>query len=300
MTKPRVTHGLIAAVTLLSGMAFFVEKSAWGIIFHYRAAHAVDCACAVVGISTWQQWAVLGLGALFFTGILAGLWYMASTLIRTRRFIARIKGGAQEMSYAGVSILKFKGGPCHAFTFGFWHPRIAVCAHCYLALPAQEFSAMVEHERHHAENRDPLKLFLVDAAKYLFFFVPLMHTLARFYHMVAELDADAQVGNRQALGSALLKIAGTSSVVNGFTASFASMLSVRIERIVNPAAVISLPRKRVVILGTLLLVTGTIGVIQQFPSAVAVSSAPCLRQVKSCQNNAPVDTKSSVYYNGIQ
>lgn len=300
MTKSRVTQGLIATVVLLGGAAFFVEKSAWRVLAHYRTARAADCACTVAGISSWQEWTVLGLAALFGVGILAGLWYVINTLRRTRRFISRIKRNAHEIVYAGAPVLQFRGEPCHAFTFGFWNPKIAVCAHCVETLPPHEFAAMVEHERHHAENRDPLKFFLVDALRYIFFFVPLIYTLRRWYHMVSELEADAQVNNREALGSALLKVAGVRAVESGLMASFASMLSIRIERIVNPTAVVSLPLNRAAMLGTLLFFTGMIGAMRHFPSTAIATSAPCLRQAMSCQTIAPVDTLGRAYYNGEQ
>lgn len=299
MTAKRLaTVGIFAVVAVIGVAEFFVGKEAWSIITHSNIAHTLGCACDVPAISGWQKWSILGLAGLFGVGVIAGSLYFVSTIIKTRRFIKRIRHGAENSTHNGAAILKFKNGPCETFTFGFFRTRIAVCAHCAESIASPEFSAMIEHEQHHMRNRDPLKFLLVDSLKYLFFFVPLIYSLVSWYHIAAELQADEQVLNRDALGSALLKVAGSRFDRTALIgASFASMLSVRIERIANPTRAVSLPLNRIAILGSLLLISGAVGVVGNLPKAHAGSSAQCMRPIVSCRMSPTIDAQTATYYN---
>ncbi len=296
MTKRLITTYVFVSAAIIAATGFFVGKETWSIMYRH-SDRAVGCACAMSGALAWQEWFILGLGGLFTAGLITGAWYFISTLVKTRRFVQRISRGAEKISRMGVETLAFKNGPCEAFTFGFFRPRVAICTHCAVSLPSHELTAMLEHEQHHALNRDPLKFYLVDSLKYVFFFVPLIYTLIRWYRIASELQADEHVKSSEALGSALLKVAGrrTTALIAG--ASFSSMISVRIERIVNPTSRLRFPCSRIALVGTIMVMTGVIGVFSYGPRPHAVAGVACMRPVAPCRMLPAIDAKTPAYYN---
>lgn len=250
-------------------------------------SNAGGCACTTSTI-TAQDGVLLGLAAIFLGGIIAGMIYMIVTAVRTRRLVRRIETGARVISRFVV----FSGPHCEAFTFGFIRPKIAICAHCVATLPAAELEAVLRHEAHHVARRDPLKLFLLTALSYALFFVPLIRNLVSLYRTAVEIEADEQVENRDALGNVLLRV--TSQVETVATASFASALSMRIERIVQPGWRMRARLSRGPLLASLALFTviGIAGLTQ--PGSVP-TIAQCMQTVQCTRS---FDHVPAVYYTG--
>lgn len=293
------TKNIMWAIVLLAGSIVTVEGLVFARIFEMgKALRApVGCACGALGMTmpTWQQGILLGLGGLFCAGIIVGIAYALVTLLHTRRLVARVtKGSTADKN----GIMLFSGGRCEAFTFGFFKPKIALCAHCVQALSTQELHAMVSHEKRHVAARDPLRFFVLDTLKWTLFFVPLLRTCVSWYRSVAEIAADEGVVDKEALGSALLRLVQAPPPVRvpspTAVSSFASSLTMRIERLVNPSWNMQMHLRVVPLMGLLLLVAGTIGTLTYTPaqSAAVVS---CKREARPCAQ--AIDASASVYYN---
>lgn len=225
---------LVAAILLTLGGTIIIEGLVMrAVVLSWRASSTpAGCACGSLqnGLDL-DGGAMLGLAGLFLGGAALGLIALTMAGWRTRKLTRQI--GPEVKDYAGVeSAALFKGERCGAFTFGLWRPRIAICGHCAEICTPAELQAMVVHEAHHVARRDPLKFLALDILKYTYFFLPIFWSFAKMYRTVAELEADVQVTDRQALGQALLRVTDSRHTLG--VAAFASVLGQRIERLVNP------------------------------------------------------------------
>jgi len=99
-----------------------------------------------------------------------------------------------------------------AFCAGLLRPRIYLSTGALARLDERALSAVLDHERHHARRRDPLRLAAARVLGESLFFVPGLRELARRQQALAELSADesavhAAPGNRSALARAMLSFA---------------------------------------------------------------------------------------------
>jgi hypothetical protein len=96
-----------------------------------------------------------------------------------------------------------------SFAYGALTPRVAVSRGLLEGVSAQELRAVLEHERYHVRNLDPLKVLIVRALPATFFFLPVLGALRTRYVAGRELAADrraVQACGREPLVSALLKV----------------------------------------------------------------------------------------------
>lgn len=77
-----------------------------------------------------------------------------------------------------------------AFCHGYLRPRICLSTGLVALLTPKELAAVLQHERHHRCQRDPLKVLLTGSVVHAFFFVPILAELARRYEVVKEFAAD--------------------------------------------------------------------------------------------------------------
>jgi bla regulator protein blaR1 len=111
-----------------------------------------------------------------------------------------------------------------AFCAGFLRPRVYVTTGALAILDEEALDAVLMHERHHAERRDPLRLATSRVLARALFFLPGLVELGRHREVVAEISADQRAietrpENRSALARAML----------GFTDSPAAGASTGIE-----------------------------------------------------------------------
>jgi Zn-dependent protease with chaperone function len=112
-----------------------------------------------------------------------------------------------------------------SFVYGALAPRIAVSHGLLECVSNRELRAVLEHERYHVRNLDPLKLMLMHAFAAALPFLPVLDSLRARYLTSRELAADrhalAACGRRPLVG-ALLKVAGGQQwSERDLTASFA-------------------------------------------------------------------------------
>jgi Zn-dependent protease with chaperone function len=96
-----------------------------------------------------------------------------------------------------------------SFTYGALTPRVAVSRGLYEGVSQSELAAVLEHERYHVRNLDPLKVLLVRALPAMFLFLPALSALRSRYVAGRELAADrraVQACGRTPLAAALLKV----------------------------------------------------------------------------------------------
>lgn len=291
ISRRKIISAIAAVITLVIAAEVITVRSAWA-IFAERGA-MTQCNCGGALALTFSDWAVLGLVGLYSIGLLFGLYFSIRTLIRTRKFTQALV----RSSFLEKGILFFNGGRCEAFTFGFFKPRIAACVHCFRSLPYQEFEAMVSHEHYHVMHKDPFWFFILDTLRYTFFFVPLLRSLVSAYRTAAELAADGNVTNREALGGALLRITGeVSHKMPGVALSqFASALGIRIERLINPNSSLAIRIGGGEILVSFLIFAGALGIMSSSPSSSTSISTGCSSIPVSCVK-APFDQGGAVQY----
>lgn len=101
-----------------------------------------------------------------------------------------------------------------AFTAGLWRPSIFVSRALVLTLSDRQLEAVLLHEEHHAQRRDPLRLMAGQALSAILCFLPVLRNLHDYYCIAKEVAADAvavqKQGTRTHLASALCKVSGPS------------------------------------------------------------------------------------------
>lgn len=95
-----------------------------------------------------------------------------------------------------------------SFTFGVLAPRVAISHGLHEDISPIELRAVLEHERYHVCNLDPLKALLMRALSATFFLLPALDSLGARYLAGRELAADRRAikaCGRGPLAGALLK-----------------------------------------------------------------------------------------------
>jgi Zn-dependent protease with chaperone function len=96
-----------------------------------------------------------------------------------------------------------------SFAYGALTPRVAVSRGLLNGVSTEELRAVLEHERYHVRNLDPLKVLVVRALPATFFFLPALRALRTRYVAARELAADrraVQECGRKPLVGALMKV----------------------------------------------------------------------------------------------
>lgn len=138
--------------------------------------------------------------------------HSARTLVRridSRRLPGSSALGALACE-AGLSgrLVLLEAADRFSFTYGLLSPRVAVSTGMLNHTTSEEIRAVLEHERYHVHNLDPLKSVLAHTASAALFLLPALGGLRKRYMVERELAADehaARVCGRAALASALLK-----------------------------------------------------------------------------------------------
>lgn len=138
-----------------------------------------------------------------FTGAV-GLLLGAHTFFRQIRASCRLARGVDELriasphsllttvARAGLQgrVLLLDSPERFSFTYRVLTPHVVVSRGLLEGLSAEEIRAVLEHERYHVRNLDPLKIVLVQTVTSAFFFLPALHSLRTRYIEGRELAAD--------------------------------------------------------------------------------------------------------------
>lgn len=98
-----------------------------------------------------------------------------------------------------------------AFTHGLIRPRIYVSTGLLKNLTREELRAVLLHEVHHRDTKDPLRFFCLSLIKDLFFYLPVAAWFVRQKRSQREIEADdeaiVRTGQPLTLAGALVKVA---------------------------------------------------------------------------------------------
>lgn len=156
--------------------------------------------------------AVVALGSLSVAVVVLAARATAREWRALRRF-QRSQRPRSELTVSGRTVLVVDDPVPRAYCAGWWRPAIYVSSGALECLDRDELEAVVAHEAHHADRRDPLRLMVVKVLGEALFFVPVLRHLRRRYAALAEIAADeaavAASGDPQPLASALLRFGQT-------------------------------------------------------------------------------------------
>lgn len=161
----------------------------------------------------------LALVVLVGAGVVLGVRALCRGILASRALARRVSSLAVELpgELANVAAAAGLAGrvvlvDCEesfSFAYGALTPRVAVSRGLLDGVSADELCAVLEHERYHVRNLDPLKMLLVRALPATFFFVPALVALRSRYVAGRELAADrraVRACGRDPLVGALLKL----------------------------------------------------------------------------------------------
>ncbi|HEY5192536.1 MAG TPA: M56 family metallopeptidase [Solirubrobacteraceae bacterium] len=156
---------------------------------------------------------------LVAVGLALGARSLARQILASHRLARRVRGLAlaPPEELAGVATDVGLGGRVvlldspewFSFAYGVLTPRVAVSSGLLQGVSAVELRAVLEHERYHVCNLDPLKTILVQTLSAAFFFLPALDSLRLRYVAGRELAADrraVRACGRRPLAGALLKV----------------------------------------------------------------------------------------------
>jgi beta-lactamase regulating signal transducer with metallopeptidase domain len=159
-------------------------------------------------------------------GTVAGLWSLRTQLQATRRLQISVEelrivpspkllAAAKRVGVSRRVDLVDVSEP-FSFTHGLGPARIVVSRGLMVSLSDGELDAVLEHERYHVRNLDPLKVFVTRLLAPMLFFLPALRELRSRYIADRELAADRRAlrrhGQRQ-LAGALSKVVGNPAWV---------------------------------------------------------------------------------------
>ncbi len=156
---------------------------------------------------------------LVATGLALGGRSLARQVLASRRLARRVRGLAQALpdrltraaTQAGLGgrVVLVDTSKSFSFVYGVLTPRVAVSRGLLEGVSSGELQAVLEHERYHVCNLDPLKAVLVQALSAALFFLPALDALRGRYVAGREFAADRRavtVCGRRPLAGALLKV----------------------------------------------------------------------------------------------
>jgi beta-lactamase regulating signal transducer with metallopeptidase domain len=161
----------------------------------------------------------LGLAAV---GIVVGVWALRRQWVATDRLTERVKtlalptgarvaAAAERTGLSGRIDVVASERP-FSFTYGVVSPRVAVSHGLVELMSDDELDAVLEHERYHVRNGDPLKILITRTLRPALFLLPALKDLDARYVAGRELAADrlaVQRSGRQPLVGALAKVVNT-------------------------------------------------------------------------------------------
>jgi beta-lactamase regulating signal transducer with metallopeptidase domain len=157
--------------------------------------------------------------ALVGAGAVLGVVSLWKQLASSHRLARHVEGLARPLSPALVEAAARAGlsqrlslvdsDESFSFAYGVLTPRVAIGRGLVERATTAELDAVLEHERYHVRNLDPLKVLLARALPTTFFYVPALASLRGRYIAGRELAADrraVEACGRQPLAGALFKV----------------------------------------------------------------------------------------------
>jgi beta-lactamase regulating signal transducer with metallopeptidase domain len=107
-------------------------------------------------------------------------------------------------------LIVVKSSSVLAFTMGYIKPTIVLSTGLIQLLEKDELRAVIEHETFHKNNRDPLKIFVLEIIAQSLWFIPLTQWCQQNYSIISEILADEyavrKMDSELELSTALIKL----------------------------------------------------------------------------------------------
>jgi Zn-dependent protease with chaperone function len=218
-------------VRLDTGNRSFLALVGAGLVGLWLACGAV--ACVLVSLIAYHVadeglgaltggadlWPALALAALVGGGAAFGVRSLRRQLASSQRLARRVDelelplpeelDRAAGRAGLGGQLVLVDSSEAFSFTYGAVTPRVAISRGLVAAMSPRELDAVLEHERYHVRNLDPLKVLLARTLPATFFYIPALRELRARYIAGRELAADRRAVEsygRAPLAGALLKV----------------------------------------------------------------------------------------------
>lgn len=167
---------------------------------------------------------------LIFIGVLYAALTAFIGISKARGAIKRLP----QKKAGGVSLI-LDPNPA-AFTHGLLRPRIYISSGMINGLEREELKAVFVHELHHKRHFDPLRYFLLNFLKNMFFYLPVIRWVVNQLRVKRENDADdaaaLTAGTPLPLASALLKATAFNKAYSFQTSISGASVGERIQRLI--------------------------------------------------------------------
>lgn len=216
-TANRSFAGLLGASLLVGMLAFCAGIGC--VLIALVVARVADNGVAGLASDEAAFWPTLAFIGIVGAGAAVGVASLRRQLrasrdlsrrVRTMQLAlpAQLEGAARRRGLAGRVTL-VDSEQRFSFAYGAFTPRVAVSRGLWSAASAEELDAVLEHERYHVRNLDPLKVLLTRTLATCFFYVPILGDLHVRYIAGRELAADrsaVEAQGRGPLAGALYKV----------------------------------------------------------------------------------------------
>lgn len=201
--------------SLLAGMFIFCGAVACVLAGLLAAEVASD---GLGSLSEGARWTAAVFVAIVGAGAAAGLRSFVGQLRASRRLARRIADlsvpvdrragrAAERVGLRDVGLVECDES--FSFAYGVLAPRVAISTGLVQRASDDELAAVLEHERYHVRNLDPLKVLFARALPRTFFYLPALRLFQERYVAGRELAADrlaVQRHGQRPLAGALLKV----------------------------------------------------------------------------------------------
>jgi Zn-dependent protease with chaperone function len=228
--------------------------------------------------------------ALIAVGLGLGGRSLARQIVASRGLARRVRAlartvpaelaGAAAQSGLDGRVVFVDASESFSFAYGVLTPRVAVSRGLLEGASRQELRAVLEHERYHVCNLDPLKVVLVRALSAALFCLPALDSLRARYVAGRELAADrravAVCGCRPLAGALLKVVRGPEWSELGVAASIGGpeLLAVRVAQLETGAEpkpeALSAMRMVISLIGVALLAIAFLASVSSFGGPTAV------------------------------
>lgn len=184
----------LSTVFMLSILTSIPDLNFRPIAFLFFNPQLAFCSFDCFGFPTSLPFIFATLKSLFIL-FLSFSFLFASTrtlhrLLKTRRLINFLLPISQPAASSGISYYLFPHPLPLAFTAGFLHPQIYISVPLARGLNPSELKAVLHHELHHQQKRDPLKSLLLTFFSDFLFFIPISGYFQKISEVSAEISAD--------------------------------------------------------------------------------------------------------------
>ncbi|MBP1996597.1 M56 family metallopeptidase [Paenibacillus eucommiae] len=256
-----IISNLFIAMCILLQMGMYVTQGLLGRPYAYNIFDHCISLLNRLGLS----WMVYLLDTLVVYTLIMMLWVIGKQLYFSRRTYTKLNKLVDVELTAAFNQMYGEGRKefivvTHpdsiALTMRFIRPQIVLSTGLLELLHEDELEALIQHERFHRKNNDPLKTFLMFLSSSVLWYVPILKWSYKQYQTAREVLADCYAigitGSSESLGSALLKLLSINKKTRySFTyASFAeSSINYRIQYLIDPQTKLAfrLPVQRMII-----------------------------------------------------